>query len=60
MKVTQENRSFRPVTIVIETQKELDDFNWCLRKAFHAADGDSAQEALADDILNKTDPEWGK
>ncbi len=60
MKVYKKSAEFQPVSITLETQEELDAFNYSLRKGFYVATADSYEVRLASSILDETDPKWNE
>ncbi len=60
MKVAKKSVEFQPVSITLETQQELDAFNYILAKGFYAVVDDSYEEKLSSSILDETDPKWNK
>ncbi len=58
MKITKEEPDFKPVSIILETQKELDDFNKVMLVGFNKTPSESDEEYLAKEILQVTSPDW--
>ena len=59
MKVIKQEPDFKPITIVIETAKELELFILNMELGYRHCESDSEQENLANKILKELDPNWG-
>lgn len=53
MKIAQGEASFKPVTITIESQEELDDFHSVLNTAYNESGYDSKAETLSLALLKQ-------